>query len=82
MQYARAAVLRDLLVFAATEGEETSKLPFYVLGGALAVWAVLVSAVGITRHETFPPSRGVASVVMLISTVLVVGAMGATILTS
>jgi hypothetical protein len=71
-----------LLVFAATEGEEPSKTLFYVMGGALAAWAVLVSAVGITRHATFPPGRGAATGVILISALLVVGAMASAVITA
>ncbi len=76
-------MLVQLLTFAATEGgHETSKTAFYVLGGILAVWAVLVAAMGITRHETFPPSSGGKAAVMAISAVLVVATMAASVLTS
>jgi hypothetical protein len=30
---------------------------FYVCGGLLAVFAVVISAIGISRHDSFPPSR-------------------------
>jgi hypothetical protein len=75
-------MVHALLVFAATEGEETSKTLFYVMGGVLAAWAVLVSAVGITRHATFPPGRGAATGVMLVSLILVAGAMASAIITA
>ena len=42
-------------------GRRALQDPFYVMGGALAVWAVLVSSVGIARHATFPPGRGLAT---------------------
>jgi hypothetical protein len=73
--------MHSLLVFAATEGEEPSKTLFYVMGGALAVWAVLVSSVGIARHATFPPGRGPATLVLLVSFVLVAGTMASAIIT-
>jgi hypothetical protein len=75
-------VLHSLVVFAATEGEESSKTAFYAAGAILAAWAVLVAGVGITRHETFPPSRGAARGVMLVSALLVVATMAAAILTA
>jgi hypothetical protein len=75
-------VLQGLLVFAATEGEEPSKTAFYAIGALLAVWAVLVSAVGISRHERFPPSRSAARGVMLVSAVLVAATMASAILTA
>lgn len=51
---------------------------FYVIGGMLAVWAVLVSFLGITRSD-FPASATAERAVALISAVLVVGAVSAAI---
>lgn len=48
---------------------------FYIAGGALAVWAVLVSALGIVR-EDFPRTEGATRLVSLISIVLVILAIG------
>ena len=54
-------MLHALITFAATEeGEETSKTLFYVAGGALVVFAVIVS---VDRHHAgpaFPTSKGAA----------------------
>jgi plastocyanin len=50
--------------------EAPSKVPFYVAGGVLVVWALLVAAWGIT-HEDFPGSKGRARLVMLVSAALV-----------
>lgn len=47
---------------------------FYVAGGALALWAVVVSFLGITR-EGFPNSDGSMRVVMAISVVLTASAI-------
>jgi plastocyanin len=47
-----------------------SKVPFYIAGGALAAWAVLVGFFGIT-HPDFPGSVGRSRLVMLTSAVLV-----------
>ena len=53
---------------------------FHVLGGLLALWALLVSFLGITR-EDFPGSKGVERAVAAISLVLVVLAIGSGIYT-
>ena len=46
-------MLHALITFATEEaGEESSKTVFYICGGALAVWALVVSAIGIKAHET------------------------------
>jgi hypothetical protein len=74
-------VLATLITFAAEEGAEPSKTLFYVCGGLLAVWAVVVSAIGIRAHETFPPSRSAARGVMAISVVLILCAMASAVIT-
>jgi hypothetical protein len=76
-------VLTALITLAAAEaGHETSKTFFYVAGGALAVWAVVVSAIGIRAHETFPPSKSAARGVMGISVGLILLAMASAVITS
>lgn len=62
------------MIAAAAEKAEPDKTPFYIGGGLLAAWAVIVSAIGLSRPD-FPRSPGLARVVMLISVVLVAGAM-------
>ena len=57
--------------------EEPSKAPFYIAGGALALWALVVSAIGIAiRGRT---SRPISAVMMVVSAVLVVGAVATAI---
>ncbi|MDT7783344.1 MAG: hypothetical protein QOF58_1763 [Pseudonocardiales bacterium] len=51
---------------------------FYIVGGALAVWALVVSALGVMR-EDFPRTRRATRLVVAISAVLVVGAIGTAI---
>jgi len=68
-----------LLVLAAEEAE-SSKTAFYLAGGALAVWAVVLSAIGLSRPN-FPGSQGAARGVYAISTLLVAFAAAASILT-
>jgi hypothetical protein len=70
-----------LAVLAAVEAEEeTSKTLFYVMGGLLVVWAVLLGVGGITRPSltnTDRSARGVIGVTAL----LVVGACASAVIT-
>jgi hypothetical protein len=75
-------MLSTLITFAAEEGAEPSKTLFYICGGALVVWALAVSALGIRAHESWPPSQGTARGVMTVSIVLVVLAMASAVITS
>jgi hypothetical protein len=76
-------VLTALILFAAAEeGHEKSKTFFYVAGGLLAAWAVVVSAVGIRAHETFPPSQSASRGVIGITALLVVLTMISAVVTS
>jgi hypothetical protein len=76
-------VLLATLMAAAEAGEEeSSKTLFYVMGAVLAAFAVIVSAIGIRGHETFPPSGGAARGVMALAAVLVVLTMAAAVVTS
>jgi hypothetical protein len=54
---------------------------FHVIGACAAIWALLVSFLGITR-ENFPGSPGAERLVGAISILLVVGAISAAIITS
>ena len=51
---------------------------FYFAGGALAAWALLVSALGVMR-EDFPSTRASTRLVGAISILLVIGAVGSAI---
>ena len=71
------------IVFAAVEGhEESSKTLFYVAGGVLAAFAVIISVIGIRGIATFPSSKGQARGVLGLAALLVLGAMAAAIITS
>lgn len=69
------------LLVLAVEDVESSKTAFYVAGGALAAWAVVLAAIGLSRPE-FPGSDGAARGVIAISVVLVIAATAATVATS
>ena len=75
-------MLHALIVFASTEGEESSKTLFYFAGGILAVFAVVISAIGITRIGSFPASTGQARGVICLAALLVLAAMTAAIVTA
>ncbi len=67
-----------LLVLAAEEAEHTPTA-FYVAGGLLAGWAVLLSAVGMMRPD-FPKSDGTTKGLYGVSALLVVAAAAGAIL--
>lgn len=58
-----------------------NKTAFYVIGGALAAWAVLVGGIGVAR-PAFAEGEGVARSVMAGTLVLVVATLAAAILTA
>ena len=67
------------LLVLASEGAESSKTAFYVGGGVLAVWAVVLSLIGLSRPD-FPRTEGAARGIYGISTVLVLVAATTAIL--
>lgn len=74
--------LATLFVFASEAGghEEPSKTAFYVAGGVLAGWAVLLSLYGM-RKADWPGSDGPARGVMGVTVILMLGTMAAAIAT-
>ncbi|HEY2320118.1 MAG TPA: hypothetical protein VGH67_17555 [Solirubrobacteraceae bacterium] len=60
---------------------ETSKTPFFIIGGALAVYAVILATIGIQRPNFPFNARGQRGVVA-VTAVMVVLAIAAAILTS
>jgi hypothetical protein len=67
-----------LSLLAATE---PSHVAWYIAGGILASWAVVLSAIGLSRPD-FPGNERGARLVMLVSFVLVVVAMTAAVATA
>ena len=59
---------------------DTSKVPFYLLGAALVVWAVVLAGIGLQRPD-FPYSDRGARAVLGLTLVLMALAIGAAILT-
>jgi hypothetical protein len=75
-------VLHALIVFASTEGGESSKTLFYLAGGILAVFAVAISAIGIRGIASFPASKGQARGVIGLAALLVLFAAASAIITA
>jgi uncharacterized cupredoxin-like copper-binding protein len=63
-------------------GAEKSKVPFYVAGGALVVWALVVSLGMGMRIPGFPRDAAAGRVVIAVTVVLVLGAAGTAVITS
>ena len=74
-------LLATLIAFAAEEGAEPNKTLFYVCGGALVAFAVIVGGLGVMRHENFPPSAGAARGIMLLAAALVALTMASAVIT-
>jgi hypothetical protein len=72
-------VLHAVLTFAA-EKAEPNKTPFYICGGLLVIWALVVATVGI-RNERFAEAKRTGRTVMAISLLLVVATMASAVLT-
>jgi plastocyanin len=63
-------------------GAEKSKVPFYIAGGALVAWALIVSLGLGLRRPDFPGGTGGERTVIAITVVLVIAAASAAVLTS
>jgi plastocyanin len=61
---------------------EKGKVPYYIAGGALVAWALIVSLMLGLRKPDFPGSLGGERVVIAITVVLVLAAMSTAVVTS
>jgi hypothetical protein len=73
-------MVHALLVLAAEEAEH-SKTAFYIAGGALAAWAVVLGVIGL-RSADFPGSEGGSRGVITVTSVLVIAAMATAVITA
>lgn len=71
-----------LLQIAPILGAEKSKVPFYIAGGALVVWALIVSLGLGMRIPAFPRNTGEERDVIAVTVVLVLAAVSTAVLTS
>jgi uncharacterized membrane protein YecN with MAPEG domain len=74
-------MVHALLLLAAAEAEEKSKVPFFICGGLFAVWAIVLFAVGM-RSKTFPGGQSGERGVIAVSLVLMVAAMATAVITA
>jgi hypothetical protein len=75
-------MVHALLVLAAeVEEAEPSKTAFYVCGGLLAAWAVVLGFVGL-RSPDFPGNGAAARGIMALTAVLMVAAMATAVITA
>ena len=65
----------------AVDEHEPAKAPFYIGGGVLALWAVILGFIGL-RGDTFPGNDRTARGVMGISVLLVAVAIATALITS
>jgi hypothetical protein len=79
----KVAVMHALigLVLAVEEEAEPSKTAFYIFGGLLAVWAVVLSGIGLTS-EGFPATVGAKRGVIAFTALLVIAAMATAVITA
>jgi hypothetical protein len=69
------------LVLAALEAHKPDKTAFYIAGGALVVFALAISAIGVRGGETFPSSKGARTAVCGLAAVLVAATMATAVIT-
>jgi len=50
----------------------TSKVPFFIAGGALAAWAVILAAIGLNRPDFPGDLRGQRAVIAITFTIVVI----------
>jgi hypothetical protein len=73
--------LTALVLAAEAGGEEKSKTAFYVLGGLLVVWALVLSGIGMASAE-FPATVGAKRGVIGLTALLMLGAMATAVITA
>jgi hypothetical protein len=70
-----------LALLQAAEESEPSKVPFFIAGGAFAVWAVVMFVVGM-RSASFPGGEGGQRGVIAVTVVLMAAAMATAVITA
>ncbi|WP_445152648.1 hypothetical protein [Baekduia sp. Peel2402] len=68
------------LILAVEEEAEPSKTPFYILGGLLTLWAVVLSGIGMSS-ASFPATVAAKRGVIALTALLMVGAMATAVIT-
>jgi plastocyanin len=70
------------LAFLPVLAAEKSRTPFYIAGGVLVAWALILALALGLRHRAFPGNLAGERVVIAISVVLVLAAMSAAVITA
>jgi hypothetical protein len=73
--------LTALVLAAEAGGEEKSKTVFYLFGGLLVVWAVVLSGLGMSS-ATFPATVGAKRGVIGLTALLMAAAMATAVITA
>ena len=73
--------LIGLVLAAEAGGEESSKTAFYVCGGLLVAWAVVLAGLGMAS-ETFPATVGAKRGVIALTALFVAAAMATAVITA
>jgi hypothetical protein len=73
--------LTALVLAAEAGGEETSKTVFYLFGGLLVLWAVVLSGLGMSS-ATFPATVGAKRGVIGLTALLMAAAMATAVITA
>lgn len=68
------------LILAVEEEAEPSKTPFYILGGLLTLWAVVLSGIGMSS-ASFPATVAAKRGVIALTALLMAGAMATAVIT-
>ena len=71
-----------LAALLAAAEEEPSKAPYVIAGAALVAFALVMAFAGVRGAESFPPSKGVRTGVMLLCIVLVAATMATAVITA
>jgi hypothetical protein len=82
MRYARAEMHAALVQLTPLLAAAKDKTPFYVAGGVLVAWALLVSLGLGMRQRDFPRTAAAGRLVMAVSAVLVLVAVSMAVATS
>jgi hypothetical protein len=70
-----------LTILAAVEEHEPDKTAFYVAGGVLVVFALVIAAIGTREAETFPATKGARNAVCALAVLLVAATMATAVIT-
>ena len=73
--------LTALVLAAEAGGEEKSKTAFYLLGGLLTLWALVLSGIGMSS-ATFPATAAAKRGVIGLTALLMLGAMATAVITA